>query len=78
MIHKTIITYGKGESSVAEILEDWENLLPSHIKLAYLPEPGKLKLRLSGKGDDKQRLENEIEEEIKEIRKNYRKYNCWI
>jgi len=69
LIHKTIITYGKGESSVAEILEDWENLLPSHIKLAYLPEPGKLKLRLSGRGFEKQRLKNEIEEEINKLEK---------
>ncbi len=68
IIHKTIITYGMGESSVAEILEDWEDLLPEQIKLAYLPEPGKLKLRLSGKGFDKIALENEIEQEIAKLK----------
>ena len=50
IIHKTIITYGMGESMVAERIETWEDNLPDFIKLAYLPSYGKLRLRLSAKG----------------------------
>jgi nicotinamide-nucleotide amidase len=65
--HKTVITYGIGESALAEKLEDWENELPKMIKLAYLPSPGKVKLRLSGNGFDKKELENLIEKEIESL-----------
>jgi len=53
IIHKTIMTYGQGESTIAERIEDFENNLPSAIKLAYLPSFGRVRLRLSGKGEDK-------------------------
>lgn len=49
IIHKTVLTYGQGESLVAERIEDWENDLPSFIKLAYLPAPGRVRLRLTAK-----------------------------
>ncbi|MBP7396140.1 MAG: CinA family nicotinamide mononucleotide deamidase-related protein [Flavobacterium sp.] len=61
IIHKTVLTYGQGESLVAERIEDWENDLPSFIKLAYLPAPGRVRLRLTAKGKDKQVLETELE-----------------
>lgn len=64
IIHKTILTYGQGESRVAERIEDWENNLPSFIKLAYLPSPGRVRLRLSARGTDKELLENTIEEKV--------------
>ena len=50
IIHKTIMTYGQGESLVAERIEDWENNLPEFIKLAYLPAPGRVRLRLTARG----------------------------
>ncbi|TDT37939.1 nicotinamide-nucleotide amidase [Maribacter spongiicola] len=50
IIHRTIITYGLGESAIAARIEAWEDNLPSNIKLAYLPNLGKVRLRLSGKG----------------------------
>jgi nicotinamide-nucleotide amidase len=50
-----------GESSIAEKLEAWENNLPSHVKLAYLPNLGKVRLRLSTKGPDKEQLEKDID-----------------
>lgn len=62
IIHKTIMTTGVGESMLAEIIEDWENTLPSHIKLAYLPQPGIVRLRLSGMGNNKAQLTKEIED----------------
>jgi nicotinamide-nucleotide amidase len=64
IIHKTILTYGQGESLVAERIEDWENNLPSSIKLAYLPSPGRVRLRLSARGTNKQELEQQIEENV--------------
>ncbi|SEM04123.1 nicotinamide-nucleotide amidase [Maribacter orientalis] len=52
IIHRTIVTYGLGESSIANRIETWEDNLPPSIKLAYLPNLGKVRLRLSGKGPD--------------------------
>ncbi len=64
IIHKTILTYGQGESLVAERIENWENNLPDFIKLAYLPSPGRVRLRLSARGTDKELLEKTIEENV--------------
>jgi nicotinamide-nucleotide amidase len=64
IIHKTILTYGQGESMVAERIEDWENRLPEFIKLAYLPALGRVRLRLSARGTDKELLEKAIEENV--------------
>ncbi|KAB1154999.1 CinA family nicotinamide mononucleotide deamidase-related protein [Flavobacterium luteum] len=69
IIHKTILTYGEGESKVAERIEDWENNLPSFIKLAYLPSPGKVRLRLSARGKDKVILEKAIEDNVTSLTK---------
>jgi nicotinamide-nucleotide amidase len=60
IVHKTILTYGQGESHVAERIEDWENQLPECIKLAYLPSPGRVRLRLTARGTNKQQLEESI------------------
>lgn len=67
IIHKTIMTYGQGESTIAETIEDFENNLPTYIKLAYLPSFGRVRLRLTGKGNQKEALENELEEKIKQL-----------
>jgi len=64
IIHKTILTYGQGESLVAERIEDWENNLPDFIKLAYLPSPGRVRLRLSARGIDKEILEQKMDEKV--------------
>ena len=64
IIHKTILTYGQGESLVAERIEDWENNLPEFIKLAYLPSPGRVRLRLSARGIDTELLEQKINENV--------------
>ncbi|MCD0467501.1 CinA family nicotinamide mononucleotide deamidase-related protein [Flavobacterium sp. ENC] len=67
IIHRTILTYGQGESLVAERIEDWENNLPDFIKLAYLPNPGRVRLRLSARGTDKEVLEEALEANIKSL-----------
>jgi len=69
IIHKTIMTYGMGESSLAERIEDFENNLPEFIKLAYLPNYGKVRLRLSAKGDNKKILEDTLQEKIEDLYK---------
>ncbi len=60
IIHKTIMTYGVGESAIAERIASVEDSLPDYIKLAYLPNLGKVRLRLTAKGQEKQVLENGI------------------
>jgi len=67
ILHKTILTYGMGESRLAEKIEDWEDNLPNYIKLAYLPNLGSVRLRLSARGQDKGVLELGIEKAIKEL-----------
>lgn len=67
IFHKTLVTYGLGESAIAAKIEDWENRLPSFIKLAYLPSLGRVGLRLSAKGADQKLLEETIEIEMKKL-----------
>ena len=66
--HKTILTYGQGESVIAERIEDWENNLPEFIKLAYLPSPGRVRLRLSARGADEQLLKDAVATEIEKLK----------
>ncbi len=65
ILHRTFLTYGMGESYLAEKIKDWERQLPNHIKLAYLPHYGNVRLRLTGIGNDKNELEKELEEQSK-------------
>jgi nicotinamide-nucleotide amidase len=67
IIHKTVMTYGQGESMIAERIEDWVNNLPEYIKLAYLPNYGRVRLRLSAKGPEKQVLEDALMENIEKL-----------
>jgi nicotinamide-nucleotide amidase len=67
IIHKTILTYGQGESLVAERIEQWENNLPEFIKLAYLPNPGRVRLRLTARGTNKEELEEAIERNVQSL-----------
>lgn len=67
ILHKTIITYGMGESALAQKIEDWEDNLPKDIKLAYLPSLGKVRLRLSTKGKNLQYLEEQIQSQTQKL-----------
>ena len=62
--HKTFLTYGLGESSLAERIETFEDELPEFIKLAYLPSLGRVRLRLSAKGNDQSVIETEMKKQI--------------
>jgi len=65
--HKTILTYGMGESMLAEKIAGWENNLPKPIKLAYLPAFGRVRLRLSAKGNNKNTLVKLVEDEVSKL-----------
>ena len=64
ILHKTLLTYGLGESRLAERIEAWEDSLPKFMKLAYLPSLGRVRLRLSAKADDKKMVIAEMEKQI--------------
>ncbi len=70
LVHKTIRTHGMGESFLAEVIKDWEDKL-SHddIKLAYLPSPGIVKLRLSLLGKNQKTINLKLEEHIQYLKK---------
>ncbi len=68
IIHKTILTYGVGESTIATTIEPWEEGLPSFIKLAYLPNLGKVRLRLSARGTDEKYLQQVLQEKIEQLK----------
>jgi nicotinamide-nucleotide amidase len=67
IIHQTVLTYGQGESLVAERIEAWEDALPAFIKLAYLPSPGRVRLRLTARGTDEQSLQSELKSQITQL-----------
>ena len=74
IVHKTAFTAGQGESMIAELLKDFEPSLPSHIKLAYLPNYGMVKLRLTSQGENKEEVEKELMpyfEKLQELVKDY-------
>jgi nicotinamide-nucleotide amidase len=69
IVHKTIITYGIGESALADKIASVEDNLPIAVKLAYLPSLGSVRLRLSAKGSDSKRLQELVESVAKKIKK---------
>ncbi len=62
--HKTALTYGLGESVIADRIETWENALPEAIKLAYLPSLGRVRLRLSSSGYDKEKVKKAVDDQM--------------
>ncbi len=67
ILHKTILVHNIPEAVLAEMLNDWENKLSSDIKLAYLPAPGRIRLRLSIRGKDIAQLNKSIDAAVKEL-----------
>lgn len=62
--HKTLRTYGLGESALAEKIANWEDNLPKPLKLAYLPDLGSVRLRLSGKAENEDELKKLVEAQL--------------
>ena len=67
IVHKTVLTQGIGESWLAQKIETWEDNLPDNIKLAYLPQPGIVRLRLTAVGKNKKALEHQVDDKIKKL-----------
>ncbi len=65
--HRTVLTIGEGESRIADKIEAFESSLPDHIKLAYLPNLGMVRLRLSATGDDEAELNKTLDKKIEEL-----------
>ncbi len=73
--HKTVLTQGIGESALSELIEMWEDaLIHKNIKLAYLPQPGTVRLRLSSYGKNFEELKNNIDSEIEKLKSKIEKY----
>lgn len=66
--HRTMLTVGTGESFIAERIKDWEEKLPEHLKLAYLPNYGMVRLRITGWSTDKTTLEKELDTEFGKLK----------
>lgn len=69
IVHRTILTQGVGESFLAAKIEAWETALPNYVKLAYLPQPGIVRLRLTASGPDSALLESTVNERAIELYK---------
>ena len=67
VLHRTILTQGIGESYLSDLISTWENNLPEHIKLAYLPSPGLVRLRLTATGKQEELLREEIKIQEKQL-----------
>jgi nicotinamide-nucleotide amidase len=67
IVHQVVKTVGIGESYLSDLIQDWELQLPEHIKLAYLPSLGIVKLRLTGFGDSAERLHAQISSEYEKV-----------
>jgi nicotinamide-nucleotide amidase len=73
--HKTLLTNGIGESFLAEKIEDWENSLAAdNLKLAYLPSPGMVRLRLSTMGQNSDELKSKIESAFERLLPKIKEY----
>lgn len=65
--HRTILTQGIGESNLSDLISSWEDKLPPYMKLAYLPSPGMVRLRITANGTDESALRTEMESEVQKL-----------
>ncbi|HNP98972.1 MAG TPA: competence/damage-inducible protein A, partial [Bacteroidia bacterium] len=68
ILHRTILTQGIGESNLSELIAEWEDQLPHNMKLAYLPSPGMVRLRITAHGPDQQLLSKALDIEVEKLR----------
>lgn len=74
ILHKTILTQGIGESFLADLIEPWVQSLPPQIKLAYLPSPGIVRLRLSMRGSHKEAMQETLDHHIEALKRRIPEY----
>ncbi|MEX0882560.1 MAG: competence/damage-inducible protein A [Cyclobacteriaceae bacterium] len=65
--HKMVKTVGIGESWLSDLIAEWENKLPGHIRLAYLPSLGEVRLRLTGFGDVQEKVMEAVDDQINQL-----------
>lgn len=68
IIHKTVLTQGVGESFLADMIREWEEKLPENMKLAYLPQPGIVRLRMTATGQDENVLNGQVSDELEKLK----------
>lgn len=66
--HRTLLTAGVGESVIAEAIKEWEEKLPAYLKLAYLPNYGMVRLRITGWGTNKEKLDQELDAQFASLK----------
>lgn len=74
ILHRTLLTAGVGESFIAEKINQWEMALPAHIKLAYLPNYGMVRLRLTATGTQKELIEEELDSQFAQLQNEVREF----
>lgn len=67
ILNKNILVQGIGESFLSDLIEEWELGLPSYMRLAYLPQAGMVKLRITARGDDREEMSSAIVREVKKL-----------
>ncbi len=72
--HRTLLTAGVGESFLAESIIDFETNLPPHVKLAYLPSYGMVRLRLTGKSDDATSLNSQLDQLFEQLKEKVKDF----
>ncbi|HRH67545.1 MAG TPA: competence/damage-inducible protein A [Bacteroidia bacterium] len=68
ILHRTILTQGIGESNLSELIAKWEDALPGNMKLAYLPSPGMVRLRITAVGPEQTGLDRELDVKVDELK----------
>ena len=71
---RVIMTTGIGESFLADKIKDWEEALPDFLSLAYLPQHGMVRLRLSGRHEDAQVLHATLDDQVDKLTHLISKY----
>lgn len=74
IIHRTLLTAGVGESFLAEHIKDFEASLPGHIRLAYLPNYGMVRLRLTATGTEKEQTERDVQTRFETLQSLVKEY----
>jgi len=74
IIHRTLLTAGVGESFLAEHIKDFEASLPEHIRLAYLPNYGMVRLRLTATGAEKEQTERDVQTRFETLQSLVKEY----
>ena len=71
---RVIMTTGIGESFLADKIKDWEDALPDFLSLAYLPQHGMVRLRLSGRHEDAGLLHAALDDQVEKLTRLIHKY----